>query len=191
MRRTRLAPAFVTTVLTSGCAWTPYGGGAHYAQNADNPNAFGAIVRGTWGVGGDRNALCSRATSASGSTHTGGVWLQTCSHIEWASLLGRRISSPTRRRGAHLGGHARDVAGHRPRDLGELSTASRSTPRPATATAERSSAWRLQAGYDAASDVGPMMVLAVTVTRDGTVPFGNPPPPPIAVAPRHTERDGD
>lgn len=188
MRRTRLAPAFVTTVLTSGCAWT-YGGGAHYAQNADNPNAFGAMVRGAWGVGGDRNALVLASDFSVGSSaHYGGVWLQTYSRVEWAWLprpqdFGLRLGAG----GLTSGGTRGTSLGIGPAISAELLYGLSVNPETRYGYRGTLLGFALQAGYDAAMDTGPMMVLAVTITRDGTVPFGNPPPPPIAVAPVATQ----
>lgn len=182
-----MAPAFVTTVLTSGCAWT-YGGGVYYAQNADNPSAAGAVVRGAWGVGGDRNALVIAADVGVGSSaRYGGVWAQSYSRVEWAWLPRPRDF------GLRLGAGALTAGGARGTQLGVGPAISAELLYGLSVNPETRDGYRgtllgfsLQAGYDVAMEVGPMVGLAVTVTRDGNLPFGNPPPPRVSdFAPVH------
>lgn len=184
MRRRPLAPAFVTTVLSSGCAWT-YGAGAHYAQSADNPNALGATARGAWGFGGERNALVIATDVGVGSSpRYGGVWMQSHSRLEWSWLPGPNDF------GLRLGAGSLALGGTRGPQPGIGPAISAEVLYGLSVSPDTTYGYRgtlvglaLQAGYDVSNDAGPMMVLALSITRDGTVPFGNPPRPQVRVEP--------
>ena len=184
MRRRRLAPAFVTTVLSSGCAWT-YGAGVQYAQSADNPNVVGASVRGAWGFGGERNALVIATDLGVGSSaRYGGLWLQNHSRIEW-SWLPRQSDF-----GLRLGAGSLTLGGTRGPQVGVGPAISAEVLYGLSVATDTGNGYRgtliglaAQAGYDVSGDAGPMVIFALSITRDGTVPFGNPPRPSAPIEP--------
>jgi hypothetical protein len=186
MRRARLAPAFVTTVLTTGCAWT-YGGALHYTQTADDPNTLGATGRVAWGLGGARNALVIAADLGLGSSvKYGGLWLQSYARAEWAWLprphdFGLRLGAG----GLVLGATRGPDFSAGPAISAEVLYGLSVTDDPDRGYRATSLGLSLQAGYDAAGGAGPMMVLALSVVNDGVLPFGNPPRPRPAQAPVH------
>lgn len=177
MRRPRLAPAFVTTVLSTGCAWT-YGGGVQYAQNVDNPNTLGAHGRVAWGFGAGRNALVIATDLGVGSSVTyGGLWMHTAPRLEYAWLPRSRAV------GLRLGAGALVLADTRASDIGAGPALTAEVLYGLSTTEDEDRGYRatllgfgLQAAYDVSGDTtGPMVVLTASITRDAVLPFGNPP----------------
>jgi hypothetical protein len=178
MRRTPLAPAFVTTLVASGCAWS-YGGSLHYTHVGEHPNGAALGVRGAWGLGGARNALTVTADLAMGlSPSHGGFWVQSSPRLEWAWLprersLGLRVGA-----GGLVASttHAQDVMGG-PLASGEALYA--------LSVGDEGGGYRatllgvgVQVAYDTAGDAnGPVVLLSLALTQDGIMAFGNPPPP--------------
>ena len=185
MRRPRLAPAFVTTVLSTGCAWT-YGGGVHYAQSVDNASALGANARVAWGFGAGRNALVIATDLGMGSSFTsGGLWMHTAPRLEYAWLPRSRAV------GLRLGAGGLVLADTRASDIGAGPALTAEVLYGLTSNEDEDRGYRatllglgLQAAYDVAGDsTGPMVVLTASITRDGVLPFGNPPRVRPQVAP--------
>jgi hypothetical protein len=187
VRRTRLSPAFVTTVLTSGCAWS-YGAAVHYAQTAENPNALGATGRVAWGFGAGRNALVLAADLGVGSSvKYGGVWFESHPRLEYAWLPRPRGV------GLRLGAGGLVIGGTRGPDLGAGPAISGEVLYGLSGTEDEDRGYRatllgfaVQTGYDVVGDsTGPMVVFAASITSDGVLPFGNPPRPRPQPAPVH------
>jgi hypothetical protein len=175
-----LAPAFVTTVLTSGCAWT-YGGGVQYTHGFDRTNGVAVNGRVAWGFGAGRNALVVAADLGMGtSPKHNGFWVQSTPRLEWSWLphrgdVGLRLG---------LGGFIAGTTANSDSVSGPAMTSevlygldedSHDIDRGYRATLL---GFGLQLAYDAADPMnGPLLVFHIAVTRDAVLPFGNPPRP--------------
>ncbi len=182
MRR-RLAPAFVTTAVSTGCAWAlsgcawTLGGGVEYAHTGWSQNAVALHGRAAWGVGG-RSALVIAADFAVGASPShGGVWGRTTPRLEWAwrprqGAFGARLGA-----GGYLGGGVGELAAG-PALTAEALYGLSTSDEDSLARGYRATllGLGLQLAYDVhGAQTGPLFVLGASVTYDGTLPFGNPP----------------
>lgn len=194
MSRKPLARAFVSSVMTSGCAWS-YGASAQYVQATDGTAAVSANVHGAVGLGAARDAVMLRADLGLGYTPTApsGPWVTGMQRILYVSLprpgeVGYRLgvggfTGGPRRRADFVGG---------PLVSGELLIPLRASAPAGEGYTATLLGIGVQAMYDLADEVsGPLFGLTVTLSRDGILPFGNPPPPrlrsPALVVPTGTE----
>lgn len=183
MRR-RLAPAFVTTAVStgcacalSGCAWT-LGGGAEYAHAGSSQNAVAAHGRVAWGFGGGRNALTIAADLGLGASPShGGVWVRSTPRLEWSWLPRRgRVGGRVGAGGMVATGVGEFIGG--PAVTGELTYALSTSDEDGFERGYRATllGLGLHLAYDLAGpQEGPVFALAASVTYDGVLPFGNPP----------------
>jgi hypothetical protein len=181
MRRVKLAPAFVTTVLTSGCAWT-YGGSVQYSHAIGESNGVSASARGAWGFGGARNALVIATDLSLGvSPSEGHLWAQTMPRLEWSWLPRDRDFGLRLAGGGFLGGTAARGYGLLAGPLlGAEALYGLNVQDDEQRNGYRGTLLGFGAyfAYDLAGEVNtPIVILGLSITRDGTVPFGNPPPP--------------
>lgn len=199
MRRARLAPAFVTAVVSGGCAWAlsgcawTLGGGAQYTHTGQAQNAVAVVGRAAWGFGHKRNALVIAADLATGASPShGSFWIQSMPRLEYAWLPRRG------RAGLRLGAGwliASGVDASRVNDfVGGPAVAGEVLYGLTTSNDDgENSGYRavllglgLHVAYDVAgAEGGPVVVIAASVTHDGVLPFGNPRPtfPQVPVRP--------
>ena len=193
MRRPRLAPAFITTVVSSGCAWAlsgcawTLGGGAQYTHTAHSQNAVTAAGRVAWGFGGGRNALVIAADLAMGASPShGGFWVQSTPRLEYAWLPRRgRVGLRLGAGGLVASGVDELVGG--PAVSGEVLYGLSTSDEDGAERGYRATLLGLgvQLAYDAAgAENGPVLGVAASVTYDGVLPFGNPPRPVMQAPPR-------
>lgn len=175
MRRRALAPAFVTTLLTGGCAWT-YGGGVQYGQRLEGPGGVGGFGRVAWGLGGGRTAVTLAADLGLGySPSARGVWVQSSPRVEYARLPGAGGVGVRAGVGGLVAGAGGAVAAG-PGFSGELLYGLDVMDDPDRGYRATALAFGAQVALDLTGErVLPVFVLSVSVTREGLLPFGNPP----------------
>jgi hypothetical protein len=175
-----LTPAFVTTVLTSGCAWT-YGGGVQYTHGFDRTHGVAANGRVAWGFGAGRNALVVAADLGMGtSPKHGGFWVQSTPRVEWSWLprrgdVGLRLGLGAFIAGTTANSDSMSGPAMTSEVLYGLDEDSLDSDQGYRATLL---GFGLQLAYDASDPMsGPMLVFHLAITRDAVLPFGNPPRP--------------
>lgn len=183
MRRRPLASAFVTTVVSSGCAWS-YGGGVQYAQATDGHAAFSGNVRGAVGLGGESSLTVFTELGLGVNPARPTLWGNGAAGLQWTTLPRQGAFGWRAGAGVFFGAPRTEqdniIA---PALRGELLygiAASDDVYRGPRAT---SLAFGLTAAYDVSDPtLGPVFALTVSVVRDGAIPFGNPPPPRVQPA---------
>lgn len=180
MRRRPLASAFVTTVVSSGCAWS-YGGALQYTQATDGHAAFSGNVRGAWGIGGESSLSVFSELGLGVNPARPTLWANGAAGLQWTTLPRQGAFGWRAGVGTFIGAprteHDMIIA---PALRGELLYGFAFTEDVYRGLRATSLAFGLTAAYDVTDPVmGPVFALTVSVVRDGAVPFGNPPPPRV------------
>lgn len=183
MRRARLAPAFVTTVVSSGCAWAlsgcawTLGGGARYTHTGQAQNAVAVVGRAAWGVGDKRNALVIASDLAMGASPShGSFWIQTMPRIEYAWLPRRGRAGLRLGAGGLVASRVHDIVGG-PAVNGEVLYGLTTSNEDGENGGYRATllGLGLHVAYDVAgAESGPVVVIAASVTYDRVLSFGSP-----------------
>lgn len=186
MRRRPLASAFVTTAVTSGCAWG-WGGGVQYVQATDGHAAFAGNVRGAVGIGGQSSLTLYSELGLGVNPASPSLWGGGAAGIQWSSLPERQGGLGWRAGAGVFVGASRSVDDRviAPALRGELLYGLNVNDDVNRGPRTTSIAFGLMAAYDVSDPVlGPVFGLSVSLVRDGAIPFGNPPPPrPVLTAP--------